>query len=128
MKIIKVEDPAVAPPEDTEPVGDPALAATLDVAPEAVASGDEDRTLACFLRSVETSTSAHPNPEEVAALRGVADRKESGNGDYPALIRTAAGRSGGQGGDEPERAAHAPKTVIRPLAARGADGTRDGTR
>ena len=26
--------------------------------------------------------------------------------------------------DERERAAHAPKTVIRPLAARGADGTR----
>jgi hypothetical protein len=27
-------------------------------------------------------------------------------------------------GDERERAAHVPKTVIRPLAARGADGTR----
>jgi len=54
----------------------------------------------------------------------VADRIESGNGDYPALVRAAAGLSDGHGGDERERAAHASKTVIRPLAARGADGTR----
>ena len=55
---------------------------------------------------------------------GVADRIESGNGDCPALIRATAGLSGGPGDDERERAAHASKTVIRPLAARGADGTR----
>ncbi len=52
----------------------------------------------------------------------VADRIESGNGDYSSLVRAAAGLSGD--GDEGERAAHASKTVIRPLAARGADGTR----
>ena len=85
--------------------------------------GDEDRTLARFLRSVETPPSARPNPEEAAALRGVADRIESGHGDYPALVRAAAGLSDGHGGDERERAAHASKTVIRPFAARGADGT-----
>ncbi len=54
----------------------------------------------------------------------VADRIESGNGDYPALVWAAAGLSNGDGGDERERAAHALRTVIRPLAARGADGTR----
>jgi hypothetical protein len=54
----------------------------------------------------------------------VADRIESGNGSHSSLVRAAAGRSGGHGGDERERAAHASKTVIRPLAARGADGTR----
>jgi EmrB/QacA subfamily drug resistance transporter len=124
MKNLKLEDPAAAPPEDAEPAGDPALATTLAVALEADASGDEDRTLARFLRSVETSPSARPNPEEAAALRGVADRIESGNGDYPALVRAAAGLSDGHGGDERERAAHASKTVIRPLAARGADGAR----
>ena len=46
---------------------------------------------------------------------------------------TGSGRERGTGlavadriesGDERERAAHAPKTVIRPLAARGANGTR----
>ncbi len=50
----------------------------------------------------------------------VADRLESGNGDYPPLVRAAAGLSG----DERERAAHASQTVTRPLAARGASGTR----
>ena len=54
----------------------------------------------------------------------VADRIGSGNGDYPALVRAAAGLSNSHGGDERERAAHASETVIRPLAARGADGAR----
>ncbi len=54
----------------------------------------------------------------------VADRVELGNGDYSSLVRAAAGLSHGHGGDERERAAHAPKAVIRPLAARGAGGTR----
>ena len=51
----------------------------------------------------------------------VADRIEPGNGDYPSLVRAAAGLAGGDGRG---RAAHASKTVIWPLAARGADGTR----
>ena len=52
---------------------------------------------------------------------GVADRIELGNGDYPSLVRETAGLSGG---DERGRAAHASKTVIRPLDARGAGGAR----
>ena len=67
---------------------------------------------------------ARPDPEEAAALRGVADRIESGNAGYPALVRAAADLSGGHDGDERERAAYASKTVIRPLAARGADDAR----
>ena len=54
----------------------------------------------------------------------VAARIESGNGDCLSLVRAAAGLSGGHNGDERGRAAQASKTVIRPLAARGADGTR----
>ena len=61
---------------------------------------------------------------ERGAGLAVEDRIESGNGSHPSLIRAAAGFSNGDGGDERERAAHASKTVIRPLAARGADGTR----
>jgi hypothetical protein len=83
IKNLKLEDPAAAPPDDAAPDSDPALAATLAVALEADATGDEDRVLARFLRSVETSPSARPNPEGAAALRGVADRIESGNADYP---------------------------------------------
>jgi len=125
MKNLRLEDPAaVAAPEEAAPAADPALNATLAAALEADATGDDDRTLARFLRSVETSPSARPNPEEAAALRDVADRIESGNGDYPALVRAAAELSGGLDGDERERATHASKTVIRPLAARGTDTTR----
>jgi len=122
MKNLKLEDPAaVAAPEEAAPTVDPAFTAALAAALEADATGYEDRALARFLRSVETSLSARPNPEEAAALRGVADRIEFGNGDYPALVRAAADLSDGQAGDERERASHASKTVIRPLAARGMD-------
>jgi hypothetical protein len=123
MKNLKLKNPAAAtPPDDAAPDTDPALAATLAVALEADATGDEDRTLARFLRSVETS--ARPNPEEAAALRGVADRIESGNAGYPALVRVAAELSGGHDGDERERAAYTSKTIIRPLDGRGADEAR----
>ena len=122
MKNLKLEDPAaVAAPEEAAPTFDSAFTAALAAALEADATGDEDRALARFLRSVETSLSARPNPEVAAALRGVADRIESGNGDYPALVRVAADLSDGHAGDERERASHASKTVIRPLAARGMD-------
>jgi MFS family permease len=121
MKNLKLEDPAAAAPEKAVLTVAPAFTATLAAALEADATGDEDRALARFLRSVETSLSARPNPEEAAALRGVADRIESGNGDYPALVRAAADLSDGHAGDERERASHASKTVIRPLAARGMD-------
>ena len=54
----------------------------------------------------------------------VADRIESGNGDCLSLVRAAAGLSSSHDGDEGGRSAQASKTVIRPLAARGADGRR----
>jgi EmrB/QacA subfamily drug resistance transporter len=119
MRNIRLVDPAAATPEEAAHAADPALTATLASALETDASGDEDRTLARFLRSVEISTP--PKPGEAAALRAVADRIETGNGDYPALVRAAAELSGGHGGDERERAARASRNVIRPLAARGTD-------
>lgn len=54
--------------------------------------------------------------EEAAALLGIADRIEFGNGDYPALIRAASKLANGHEGSERERAIHASQTVIRPLA------------
>lgn len=120
MKNLKLEDPAAAAaPTGATPAGDPALTATLAVALEADANGDEDRALARFLRSLDTSPSARPNPEEAAALRGVAERIESGRGDYPNLVSAAAALANGRDGDERERAVHASRTVIRPLAAAG---------
>jgi hypothetical protein len=114
MKNIRLEGPAVKTPE--EGTSDSALAATLAGALEKDARSDEDRDLARFLRSANLS--ADRTPEEVTALRGIADRIEGGNGDYPALLSAAAGLSNGHEGSERERAVHASRTAIRPLAAR----------
>ena len=113
MKNIRLEGPAVKTPE--EGTSDSALAATLAGALEKDARSDEDRDLARFLRSADLS--ADRTPEEATALRGIADRIEGGNGDYPALLSAAAGLSNGHEGSERERAVHASKTAIRPLAA-----------
>jgi EmrB/QacA subfamily drug resistance transporter len=113
MKNIRLEAPATKSLEEGAP--DSALAATLAGALETDARSHEDRDLARFLRSADLS--ADPNPEEATALRGIADRIEGGNGDYPALRSAAAGLSNGHQGSEHERAVHASRTVIRPLAA-----------
>ena len=54
--------------------------------------------------------------EEAAALLSIAERIETGNGGYPALIRAAAKLANGHEGSERERAIHVSRTVIRPLA------------
>ena len=92
------------------------LVATLAGALERDARSEEDRDLARFLRSADLTSSAEPNPEEATALRGIADRIEGANGNYPALLSAAAGLAGGKDGDERERAIHASRTMIRPLA------------
>ena len=98
-----------------EGTSDSALAATLAGALEKDARSDEDRDFARFLRSADLS--ADRTPEEATALRGIADRIEDGNGDYPALLSAAASLSNGHEGSERERAVHASRTAIRPLAA-----------
>ncbi|HSK86160.1 MAG TPA: MFS transporter [Rubrobacter sp.] len=109
MKNIRLEALATKSLEEGAP--DSALAGAL----ETDARSHEDRDLARFLRSADLS--ADPNPEEATALRGIADRIEGCNGDYPALRSAAAGLSTGHEGSEHERAVHASRTVIRPLAA-----------
>jgi EmrB/QacA subfamily drug resistance transporter len=114
MKNIRLEGPAVKTSE--EGTSGSALAATLAGALEKDARSDEDRDLARFLRSADLS--ADRTPEEATALQGIADRIEGGNGDYPALLSAAAGLSNGHEGSERERAVHASRTAIRPLATR----------
>src|ERR671916_2063040 len=53
------------------------------------------------------------------ALLGLAERIESRDGGYPNLVSAAAALANGRDGDERERAVHASRTVIRPLAAAG---------
>lgn len=121
MKDIRLEaqTPAVEMPEEGTP--DSAIATTLAGALETDARSDEDRDLARFLRSVDLSTD--PNPEQASALRSIADRIEGGNGDYPTLQSAAADLTNGHEGNERERAIHAARTVIRPLAE---DNRRSG--
>jgi len=111
MKNIRLEEQT---PEEGAP--DTALVATLAGALERDARSKVDRDLASFLRSADLTSSAEPNPEEATALRGIADRIEGANGNYPALLSAAAGLAVGKDGDERERAIHASRTMIRPLA------------
>ena len=75
-----------------------------------------DEAIAALLVSVNGATSLPRREGAAAALLSLADRIESGDEDYPNLIRTAAELANGRGGDERERAAHASRTIIRPLA------------
>lgn len=117
MKNIKLEENKPETLEEATPP-EPALAATLATALESDARDDEDLRLAKFLRDVDLSPADRRKPEETTALIGIADRIETGNGDYPALNHAAAGLANGDEGDERERAIHAFKTVVRSLAER----------
>jgi EmrB/QacA subfamily drug resistance transporter len=122
VRLDKAQEATVEPPEDGSPADGAALPAAVAAGTDGDATGDEDRDLARFLRSRELSPSASLKPGEADALLGIADRIEFGNGDYPALMRAAADLANGKSGNEHERAVHVSKTVIRPLAAREANG------
>lgn len=62
-----------------------------------------------------TDTPAERNRAS-AGLFGIARRIESGKGNYPNLIQAAAKLANGHAGTERDRAVHASKTVVRPLA------------
>jgi MFS family permease len=79
------------------------------------ARNPRDAALAGLLASLNGMSSPAERKRAAAALLSLANRIESGNGDYPNLTRAAAGLANGRGGDERERAVHASKTVIRPL-------------
>ncbi|MDQ3378004.1 MAG: MFS transporter [Actinomycetota bacterium] len=124
MKNIKLEENVSDEKTPHEATPDAvALTAALAAALESDARSDEDHRLAGSLRSAGIRTSAGPGSEGATALLGVAERIENGNGDYPALTRTAADLANGHGGEnanEREKAIHISRTVIRPLAIREA--------
>ncbi len=74
-----------------------------------------DRVCKHALASANGPTGSAERKRAAAGLLSLANRIESGNGDYPNLIRAAAGLTDGRGGDERERAVYASKIVIRPL-------------
>jgi EmrB/QacA subfamily drug resistance transporter len=116
MKNVRLEAPAGAAEgkaANASPI--PRLAEALQMD----AAGDlEDERLAALL----APGGSDGNGGRAEALLGVAERIESRDGYYPNLVSVAATLANGRDGDERERAVHASKTVIRPLAAAGEAG------
>jgi len=115
MKNIRLEEPSV---ETAEQGGqDAAVISNLADALRRDAAGNTaDEAIATLLVSVNGTASLPRREGAAAALLSLAERIESGDESYPNLIRTAAGLANGRGGDERERAVHASRTIIRPLA------------
>jgi EmrB/QacA subfamily drug resistance transporter len=116
MKNIRLEE---KPPVEAAEKGghDAAVISNLADALQLDAAGNTaDEAIASLLVSINGATSLPRREGAAAALSSLADRIESGDEDYPNLIRAAAGLANGRGGDELERAAHASRTIIRPLA------------
>src|SRR5215208_543539 len=115
MKNIRLEEPSV---ETAEQGGqDAAVISNLADALRRDAAGNTaDEAIATLLVSVNGTASLPRREGAAAALLSLAERIESGDESYPNLIRAAAGLANGRGGDERERAVHASRTIIRPLA------------
>lgn len=80
-------------------------------------TGDfRDEALIELLNSVRVAGDSFDRLKLAAILIGLARRIESSSADYPNLIQTAAELAEGRSGSEHERALHASKTIIRPLA------------
>jgi MFS family permease len=118
MKNIRLEEePSTVPVEQGEPVHDAALIPTLAGALRMDAvRGSRDEALAAQLASVRDAITPSERKGAAVALQDLADRIESGNGDYPQLTRAAADLVDRHGDDERERALHVSRAIIRPLA------------
>ncbi|MGB3683689.1 MAG: MDR family MFS transporter [Rubrobacteraceae bacterium] len=117
MKNIRLEEqPKVESPRRGYPADDAAIASALAGALQEGSRNDEDDRLALSLMINGHANGDADLQEEAAALLGIAERIETGNGNYPALVRAAAKLANGHEGSERERAVHVSETVIRPLA------------
>ena len=118
MKNIRLEElPSTLPVEQDEPAHDAALIPTLaDALRRDSTRGSRDEALAAQLASVKDATTPSERKGAAVALQDLADRIESGNGDYPQLTRAAADLADGHGDDELERALHVSRAIIRSLA------------
>jgi hypothetical protein len=119
MKNIRLEEPSTVPAEHEEPARDLTVIPPLANALRRDAARDSrDEDIAATLTSVKDADTASEREGAAAALQDLADRIESGNGDYPQLTRAAAEQALGHGDDERERALYVSRTIVRPLAER----------
>ncbi len=81
-----------------------------------------DEALVALLASLNGMTTTSERKRGATALLGLANRIESGSGDYPNLTQAAAELANEHGGDEHERAVHASKTILRPLRRKLQEG------
>ena len=120
MKNVRLEEPSAEAPNPDASAQNAAPVAGLTEALRKDAAGSPgDAALAESLASLASVDDADtPSQRRGAgiAILGLADRIESGNGGYPNLMRAASELADGHEGDERERAVHASKTIIRPLA------------
>ncbi len=117
MKNIHLEEqPVVESPKRGYPADDAAVTSALAGALQEGARNAEDDRLALQLMMNGGVSGDAGLDETAAALLGVAERIEFGNGDYPDLTRAAAKLANGHEGSERERAIYVSETVIRPLA------------
>lgn len=79
------------------------------------ARNGRDEALRGLLSSVNGMSEPAERRRASAALLSLAERIEHGNGDYPNLLRAAAGLANGHGGTERERAVYVSSTVVRLL-------------
>jgi len=117
MKEVRLETPSTGDPKPEAGAGDAAPVAGLTEALRKDAAGSSgDAALAESLASVKDADTPSQRRGAGIAIQSLADRIESGNGGYPNLMRAASELADGHEGDERERAVHASKTIIRPLA------------
>ncbi len=86
------------------------------------ARNGRDEALRGLLSSVNGMSEPAERRRASAALLSLAERIERGNGDYPNLLRAAAGLANGHGGTERERAVCASRTVVRTLREKLREG------
>jgi hypothetical protein len=118
MENIRLEEKlAVSSPEQNDPADGAALAVSLaDALRKDPARSLRDEALVGFLLSIGGTDMSSDRKRAAIGLLGLANRIEYANGDYPNLVQAAAKLANGSDGDEHERAVHASKTIIRPLA------------
>src|SRR5215207_433483 len=117
MKNIRLEEPSAVPAEPVEPERDVTLIPPLADALRRDAARDSgDEGLAAVLATVKDAATPSEREGAASALQDLADRIESGNGDYPQLTRAAADLANGHSDDERERALYVSRTIVRPLA------------
>jgi len=117
MKNIRLEEkPSIEAAELSDSAYDTTLIPTLaNALKRDPVRNSSDEALVALLASVNGMTTPSERRRAATALLSLANRIESGSGDYPNLTHAAAELANEHDGDEHERAVYASKSILRPL-------------